>query len=172
MADDEKSSKWGWLLTTAKVVGAVATIGGVIVAVSAWVFSAVMAERDDKIHDLQADIETLNETITRLSSQLDDSREQFVDIRIAVELLNARLELRTAPSGTTPSVRVRVRPAPPPATVPTSVHTPSLSDPPPLGRPFPTLPGLSPPPEERVFHTDREAEMAFEEAIGGVGGEL
>lgn len=179
MADgekDEKDSKWGWLLTTAKIVGALATIGGVTVAVCSWLFSVAMSDRDDKIQDLQASIDTLNESVTHLSSQLDDSEERFMDLRIAMELLNARLELRTAPAGApSPPVRVRVRPRPSTAViVPTGAHvepvidhSPASHDMPPLGH------GLLPPPlpEERVFRSDREAEEAFDQALEDIGGE-
>lgn len=165
------------LLMAAKIVGAVVTIGGASIAVAAWVFSAVMSERDNKIQELQDDISSLTQSIDRLSSQLDDSEERFTNLRIAMELLNARLELRTTPEGAPASpVRVRVRPHPttPPLVVPTSTGVPPLvvGDPPPSGvRPPPFGRILPPaPPEERVFHTDHEAEAAFDEALADVGG--
>lgn len=176
MADDDKDSKWGWLLTAGKVVGAVATIGGVTIAVCGWLFTVAMADRDNKIQDLQADIDALNESIGHLSSQLDEEEERFTNLRIAMELLNARLELRTAPAGSPPpAVRVRVRRSPPAAAVPVSHTEPAVdllhrsgassSPPPPFLRP-----GLPPPTEERVFMSDDAAEEAFDQALSDVGG--
>lgn len=172
---DEKDSRWGWLLTTAKIVGAVATIGGVIIAVCSWIFTVAMSDRDNKIQDLQASIDTLNESVLHLSAQLDDSEERFTNLRIAMELLNARLELRTAPAtAPPPPVRVRVRPRSSAVVVPTAALTEheaingsDMSSPPPsLGYPL-----IPPRPEERVFHSDREAEEAFDQALVDIGGE-
>jgi hypothetical protein len=169
MAEDEKDSRWGWLLTAGKVVGAIATIGGVTIAVCGWLFSVAMTDRDNKIQDLQADIDALNQSIAHLSSQLDDSEERFTNLRIAMELLNARLELRTAEDGPAAPVRVRVRPHAASPIVPTVAaaggdHHVDAALPPPMGRRFP------PPPEERVFHTDSEAAAAFDQALEDVGG--
>jgi len=175
MTIDEKSSGWGGLLTAAKVLGAVATIGGVVLGAGGWVFSAVMAERDNKIQDLQGDIDGLSANIAHLSSQIDESEERFTNLRIAMELLNARLELRTADAGAPPpAVRVRARPprSSVGAAVPVGAHTDFPVDhvgvgPPLLGRDLPP-----PAPEERVFHTDHDAEEAFNQALADVGGSL
>lgn len=168
MAEKSTEKKFGWLLTTAKIVGALATIIGALAVGGAWVFSAVMAERDNQVQGLQEDIATLNQSITRLSAQLSESEGRFTNMRIAMELLNARLELRTvaAPGAAPAPVRVRVR-SHPPTVSPTSVGSPvaRITE--------PTLPLLRRPPplEDRVFRTDHEAEVAFDRALSDLGGE-